>query len=123
MRSHRACRGRLPHHGSDLLATLPGERHARRAHTLAFRSTYRLADSAPEWLTPYLWTGAVSVLGAPAIALVGAYEEIADALFAYREAGVTQFLFMGWPDDDAMSAFGQEILPIVRLRERREGIA
>lgn len=96
---------------------------ARRSDSVAFRSTYRLAESAPEWLTPYLWTGAVSVLGAPAIALVGAYEEIADALFAYRDAGVTQFLFMGWPDEDAMSAFGQEILPIVRLRERREGIA
>ena len=90
---------------------------------MAFRSTYGLAESAPEWLTPYLWTGAVPVLGAPAISLVGGPEEIAEALFAYREAGVTQFLFMGWPDDEAMSFFGREILPLVRRRELQEGAA
>jgi alkanesulfonate monooxygenase len=96
---------------------------ARRSDSVAFRSTYALAKSAPEWLTPYLWTGAVPVLGAPAISLVGGPEEIAEALFAYREVGVTQFLFMGWPDDEAMSFFAREILPLVRHREQKEGAA
>jgi alkanesulfonate monooxygenase len=96
---------------------------ARRSDSVAFRSTYALAAEAPEWLTSFLWTGAVPFLGAPAIALVGSPREIADALFAYRDAGVTQFLFMGWPDFDAMTFFGQEILPLVRCRELQEGTA
>ena len=41
----------------------------------------------------------------------------------YREIGITQFLFMGWPDDEAMSFFGREILPLVRHREQTEGAA
>lgn len=96
---------------------------ARRSDSVAFRSTFDLAASAPEWLTPYLWTGAVPLLGALAIALVGGPEDIVDALFAYREAGVTQFLFVGWPDEQEMTFFGQEILPLVRHRERKEGAA
>jgi len=125
----RSSRGEALAAARDLVAEAGEEARAvhrdfaQRSDSVAFRSTYGLAASAPEWLTPYLWTGAVPVLGAPAISLVGGPEEIAEALFAYREAGVTQFLFMGWPDDEAMSFFGREILPLVRHRERKEGAA
>jgi alkanesulfonate monooxygenase len=70
-----------------------------------------------EWLTSYLWTGAVRQIGGPAIALVGSPEEIASAIMEYREVGVTQFIFSGWPKLDEMIYFGKEILPLVRKKE------
>jgi alkanesulfonate monooxygenase len=95
------------------------ERHTDAA---AFESTYALArQSATHWATRTLWTGAVPVLGAPAIALVGNAEEIAGALLEYKEIGVTQFLFTGWPDLDEMTFFGREVLPRVRERETAAG--
>jgi alkanesulfonate monooxygenase len=103
---------------------------ARAAHrdfeqasdSVAFQSTYERArrnDSG--WLTDTLWAGAVPYLGAPAIALVGSPEEIADALMDYRRIGVSQFLFLGWPDHEEMRFFGREILPLIRHRERAAG--
>jgi alkanesulfonate monooxygenase len=70
-----------------------------------------------EWLTPTLWTGAVPFLGPSATALLGSYDEIADALLAYSENGVGEFLFLGWPDTDEMRRFADDVAPRVRERE------
>jgi alkanesulfonate monooxygenase len=104
--------------------------HARRTHqefaqrsdSVAFTSTIALAEkSSSEWLTPTLWTGAVPYLGAPAIALVGSFTEVAAAILEYRQVGVTQFLFMGWPDLEEMTFFSRGVLPLVRRQERQVG--
>jgi len=95
------------------------EEFAKRSDSVAFTSTYKLAENS-EWLTPYLWSGAVPYLGAPAMAIVGSPEEVADALFDFRAAGISQFLFMGWPDMEEMTNFHRDVLPLVRLREQRE---
>jgi alkanesulfonate monooxygenase len=90
----------------------------RRSDSVAFTTTgRRAAEEGSAWLTPTLWTGAVPYLGAPAIALVGAAGEVADAILEYQRIGVSQFLFMGWPDDQAMTFFSREVLPVVRRRE------
>ncbi len=90
----------------------------RESDAAAFASTCALArECAMDWATPTLWTGAIGVLGAPAIALVGSSEEIAAALLEYKAIGVTQFLFTGWPDADEMAFFGREVAPLVRRRE------
>ena len=97
------------------------EEFARKSDSVAFTSTYALAaDTASDFATPFLWTGAVHSLGAPACAIIGSPEEVVDALFVYRAAGITQFLFMGWPDLDEMSIFAREVLPRVRAREAAE---
>jgi alkanesulfonate monooxygenase len=97
------------------------EEFRKRSDSVAFTSTYELAGkTASEWPAPYLWTGAVPYMGAPSIAIVGTPDGVADALFAYRDAGVTQFLFMGWPDLEEMSRFRDDVLPLVRARERTE---
>ncbi len=83
----------------------------------AFNSVLALGQNKKDWLCPYLWVGAVPYLGAPAIALVGSYEEIANALMDYKSIGVTQFLFMGWPDMKEMTHFANGILPKVRDME------
>ncbi|PYI93667.1 MAG: alkanesulfonate monooxygenase [Verrucomicrobia bacterium] len=93
------------------------ERHTDAA---AFELTYLARQSLTPWATRTLWTGAVPVLGAPAIALLGSAEEVAGALLEYKEIGVTQFLFTGWPDLDEMTFFGREVLPRVRERENAE---
>ncbi len=95
------------------------EEFARKSDSVAFTSTYVLANS-DDWPAPYLWTGAVPYMGAPSIAIVGTPQEVTDALFAYRDAGVTQFLFMGWPDLEEMGRFASDVLPLVRRREAAE---
>jgi len=83
----------------------------------AFNSVLELGQKEEDWLSPYLWVGAVPYLGAPAIALVGSYEEVAEALMDYSEIGVSQFLFMGWPDMEEMTHFAKGVLPKVRQKE------
>jgi alkanesulfonate monooxygenase len=88
----------------------------QHSDSVSIKSTYALA--ATEWLTPYLWTGAVRTHGAPTVALVGTPAEIAAAIMAYKQVGISQFIFSGWPKLEAMLYFGQEILPLVRVKER-----
>jgi alkanesulfonate monooxygenase len=94
----------------------------RNSDSVAFTSTYALSRrNTSGWLTDTLWAGAVPYLGAPAVALVGSAAEIANALIEYKRIGVSQFLFLGWPDLDEMTFFGQEVLPLVRRREHELG--
>jgi alkanesulfonate monooxygenase len=90
----------------------------QKSDSVAFTSMLGLAETSESpWLTPYLWTGAVPYLGAPAVAIVGSPEEVLGALWEYRDAGVSQFLFMGWPDAEEMEGFARDVLPLVRARE------
>ncbi len=96
---------------------------SKKSDSVAFNSTYALAAGAEsDFPAPFLWTGAVPYLGAPACAILGSPDEVVDALFAYRDAGISQFLFMGWPDLDEMSIFAREVLPRVRAREDADQI-
>lgn len=91
----------------------------QKSDSVAFKSTFALAESnESEWLSPTLWTGAVPFLGAVAIALVGSAEEVAEAIVEYKGVGITQFLFMGWPDLEEMTFFRESVLPLVREKER-----
>jgi alkanesulfonate monooxygenase len=101
-----------------------GKEFAQKTDSVAYKSTLKLAESSSsDWLTPWLWTGAIPYLGSPAIALVGGPEDIASAIMEYKEIGISQFLFMGWPDLDEMTFFGREILPLVREREKEQEAA
>lgn len=88
------------------------EEFSARSDSVAFTETLALAEkNGGDWLTPWLWTGAVPYLGAPAIALVGSYDEVAEAIRAFEEVGISQFLFMGWPDLEEMKRFAGEVRP------------
>jgi alkanesulfonate monooxygenase len=106
----------------EQLSQLPrkfGAEFAQKTDSVAFKSTLELAEkSESDWLTPYLWTGAVPYLGSPAIALVGAPADIVAAIMEYQKIGISQFLFMGWPDLDEMTFFGERILPLIREKEQ-----
>ncbi|WP_281557582.1 LLM class flavin-dependent oxidoreductase [Thalassomonas sp. RHCl1] len=70
------------------------------------------SDRSP-WLSEILWNGAVKTHGATAIALVGAPQEIAQAIKAYQAIGVSQFIFSGWPQLDEMRIFAKRVLPLL----------
>jgi alkanesulfonate monooxygenase len=88
----------------------------KRSDSLWMKAVHEMASE--EWLSPVLWTGAVRSHGAATIALVGAPEEIASAILEYARAGISQFIFSGWPKLDEMRFFSSHILPIVREREQ-----
>jgi alkanesulfonate monooxygenase len=91
---------------------------ARKSDSVGFKRNFELgSNDESEWLSDTLWTGAIPFLGAPAIALVGSAQEVTAALLEYKQIGVSQFLFMGWPDEDEMVFFGREILPAIRKHE------
>ena len=83
----------------------------RKSDSSSVVSTFDLASR--EWLRPWLWTGAVRSHGAPAIALVGSAEDVAEGIGAYVDAGVTQFILSGWPKLEEMQFFGREVLPLI----------
>ena len=86
-----------------------------------FRAVLDMAgQTGSDWKDSCLWTGAVPYLGAPSIALVGSYENIARQLMAYKDIGISQFLFMGWPDIEEVEHFGKGVLPLIREMEKEQ---
>lgn len=79
--------------------------------SVSIAKTFELAQE--EWLTPVLWTGAVRSYGAPALALVGGYQDVADAILEYQQAGVTEFILSGWPKQGEMERFGRNVMPLL----------
>jgi alkanesulfonate monooxygenase len=90
--------------------------------SVSIRAGYQAA-AANDWLTPYLWTGAVRSMGPATIAIVGSAGEVAAALLEYKRIGVTQFILSGWPKLEEMLFFGREVIPLVRERERAVSLA
>lgn len=98
-----------------------GERKAERnfvdaSDSVSLAKTYALADE--EWLTPWLWTGAIRSHGAPALAMVGSYDDIVVGLLEYKRIGISQFILSGWPKQEEMERFGRNVMPLLRERER-----
>jgi alkanesulfonate monooxygenase len=88
-----------------------------KTDSVAFRSTLALAEAGESaWLTPWLWTGLVPYLGE--VCVVGSAADVAHGLLELGEAGISHFLFSGWPDEREMRFFGAEVLPRVRRLER-----
>jgi alkanesulfonate monooxygenase len=87
----------------------------RRTDAVSMRETYALGEH--EWLTPWLWTGAVRMLGATAICLLGTPDDVAAGLREFRAAGITQFILSGWPNGEEMIRFGADVLPLIRKEE------
>ena len=76
---------------------------AQNTDSKAFTNSFRLAnETSSEWVTPYLWTGAVPYLGA-AVDRPGRraarHRDGSPRIQGTKGTG-TQFLFLGWPDDE-----------------------
>ncbi len=85
----------------------------------AVKTSFRLAGQASgDWLSPVLYSGAVAYRGGPALCVVGSYAEVAAYLYEYKAAGVSEFIFSGWPTRDEMRTFYTHVLPLIREHER-----
>jgi alkanesulfonate monooxygenase len=102
--------------GSD--ARTVNQQFVARVDSQGYRSVFEMATGDSAWVTRCLWTGAVPYLGAPSIALVGSFAEVANAIITYKQSGITQFLLMGWPDREELEYFGAGVLPLVRASEQ-----
>src|SRR5205085_3950498 len=71
------------------------------------------------WLSESLWIGFVPHYGPVWTTLIGSHREVADAFMAYKQIGVTEFIISGWPEVDEMVNFSQEVMPLIRERERQ----
>jgi len=89
----------------------------KSSDSASMQETFHQAGEESQWPAPWLWTGAVASRGASAVCLVGTPDEIAGAILDYARLGVSQFIFSGWPNADALACFGAEILPRVRTGE------
>ncbi|HXH37771.1 MAG TPA: LLM class flavin-dependent oxidoreductase [Thermoanaerobaculia bacterium] len=89
---------------------------ARTARLKDDSQMHRQAAQNP-WLSRSLWTGLVPHYGPVWTTLLGSPRELADALLAYRDAGVSEFILSGWPEVDTLEVFAREILPLVRQEE------
>ncbi len=89
--------------------------------SVAVNTSFQLADSTEDdWLSPMLYSGAVAYRGGPALCVVGSYEEVAAYLYEYKAAGISEFIFSGWPTRDEMRIFYTRVLPLLRQHERAE---
>ncbi|MEU2431339.1 LLM class flavin-dependent oxidoreductase [Streptomyces sp. NPDC007861] len=90
----------------------------------AVKTSFRLAEQASgDWLSPMLYSGAVAYRGGPALCVVGSYEEVAAYLYKYKAAGVSEFIFSGWPTRNEMRTFYTHVLPLIREHERTASTA
>jgi len=109
----------------DAMMENPDEKHREkvsefvaRCDSVSVKESFRLAASARDnWLSPMIWSGAVAYRGGPALCIVGSYQEVAEYLMQYKRAGVSEFIFSGWPTWAEMHIFCKEVLPLLRQRE------
>jgi alkanesulfonate monooxygenase len=66
---------------------------------------------------PGLWGGFNLFRGGPAIGVVGSYEQAAEWLDRYLQAGVDSFVLAGTPHLEEAYRVGEEVLPLVRARK------
>ncbi|MFD4456621.1 LLM class flavin-dependent oxidoreductase [Nocardia sp. NPDC058480] len=115
---------------TDLAATMrdPDEDHrawveqfVATSDSHAVKTSFRLAEEADDdWLSPMIYSGAVAYRGGPALCVVGSYAEVAEYLVRYKAAGVSEFIFSGWPTRTEMRTFYTHVLPLIREREQAE---
>jgi len=63
---------------------------------------------------PNLWAGFGLAKPGPAVGLVGNYQNVAERLAEFRDAGISTFILAGNPHLEEALRIGQEVLPLVR---------
>jgi alkanesulfonate monooxygenase len=68
---------------------------------------------------PNLWAGFGKAKPGPAVGLVGSYENVAERLAEFRDAGISTFILAGSPHLEEALRVGQEVLPLVHSRPQQ----
>lgn len=89
------------------------QKFVQECDSKAVQNTYRLSQLASDkWLNETLWTGAIPYRGGPALAIVGNYSQVAHTLRSFCDIGLREFILSGWPTQEEIIRFDQEVLPI-----------
>ena len=65
---------------------------------------------------PNVWAGVGLLRAGAGTALVGSYEEVAERIAEYVEAGVDEFILSGYPHVEEAYWFGEGVAPLLRER-------
>ncbi len=68
---------------------------------------------------PNLWAGFGKAKPGPAVGLVGSYQNVAERLLEFCDAGISTFILAGSPHLEEALRVGQEVLPLVHGRTAR----
>ncbi|AGT05012.1 FMNH2-dependent aliphatic sulfonate monooxygenase [Corynebacterium glutamicum MB001] len=69
------------------------------------------ADARSLEIAPNLWAGVGLVRGGAGTALVGSYEQVAQAILRYRDIGLSHFIFSGYPHLEETYHVGEGVVP------------
>ncbi|MFT4046972.1 MAG: LLM class flavin-dependent oxidoreductase [Solimonas sp.] len=69
---------------------------------------------------PNQWAGFGKARPGPAIGLVGSYQNVAERLAEYQDAGISTFILAGNPHLEEAFRVGQEVLPLVHAQNGRD---
>jgi alkanesulfonate monooxygenase len=67
-------------------------------------------------LGPNMWAGLGLVRPGPTVGLFGSYQQVAERLNEYIEAGVDHFILAANPHLEEAYRVGEEVLPLIRKR-------
>jgi len=70
--------------------------------------------TAQEMVGPNLWGGMRKVRAGAGTALLGSYDQVAERIIEYHQAGLNLFIFSGYPMAEEAERVGQEVIPRVR---------
>ena len=109
---------------ADAILTTARQRIERSGPVIANKpqsvGAQRLLDTVAqgERVDERLWTGIAALVGGGhnSTALVGTPEQVADALLAYYDLGVTTFLIRGFDPVNDAEDYGRELLPLTRAK-------
>lgn len=67
-----------------------------------------------EWSDKCFWTGMTEFRSGNSTALVGSVDQIAESLYSYRRAGISEFIFSAYPHLEACEFVGTRLMPILK---------
>ena len=74
------------------------------------------ADAHSLEVAPNLWAGIGLLRGGAGTALVGSYDEVAERIQDYYNAGFTQFVLSGYPQLEESFHVGEGVVPALQRR-------
>lgn len=97
-----------------------GDKPSAEAENEGSRRLLRLVEQGPV-LDERLFMGVAAATNAPGntTAIVGTPEQVAEALLAYYDAGVSNFLFRGFDPRVDATEYGKSLLPLLRAGASR----
>ena len=75
-----------------------------------------IEQTQQEMVAPNLWGGMRKVRAGAGTALLGSYEQVADRILEYHRAGLSLFIFSGYPMAEEAERVGERVIPLVRER-------